>query len=51
MEARITYSQAELTNLELRKFVNEGLQDIQNNNLVSFEATFDELEKRYDAID
>lgn len=47
MEATIHYSSEEITKMELRSFVNEGLQDVYNNNLLDFDSTFDELEERY----
>ena len=49
MEATIEYSKEELARIELRKFLDEGLQDVQNQRLLDFEETFDELEKRYSA--
>lgn len=49
MEATIKYSKEELARIELRKFLDEGLQDVQNKQLLDFEETFDELEKRYSA--
>ncbi len=51
METALNYSQDELIKMEIRNFVNDGLQDVYNNNLLDFNATFDELEKRYDAIE
>lgn len=47
MEATINYSQEEVTRMEIRSFVNEGLQDVYLNKLLDFDATFDELEERY----
>ena len=49
MEATIEYSKEELARVELRKFLDEGLQDVSNNQLLDFNETFDELEKRYSA--
>ena len=49
MEATINYSQEESIRLEIRSFVNEGLQDASQNKLLDFDATFDELEERYGA--
>ena len=51
MEATINYSQEEVVRMEIRKFVNEGLQDVHDNKLLDFDATFDELEERYNAND
>jgi hypothetical protein len=47
MEAIIKYSEEELARIELRKFLDEGLQDVSRNQLLDFDETFDELEKRY----
>lgn len=49
MEATINYSQEEVTRMEIRSFVNEGLQDVYQNKLLDFDETFDELEERYSA--
>ncbi len=49
MEATIHYSQEEVTKMEIRSFINEGLQDVYQNKLLDFDATFDELEERYSA--
>lgn len=49
MEATIEYSKEELARVELRKFLDEGLHDVLNDQLLDFDETFDELEKRYSA--
>lgn len=49
MDVTINYSQEELTRMEIRSFVNEGLQDVYQNKLLDFDSTFDELEERYSA--
>lgn len=49
MKSTISCSQEELTRMEIRSFVTEGLQDIYQNNLQDFDSTFDELEERYSA--
>lgn len=49
MDVTINYSQEELTRMEIRNFVNEGLLDMYQNNLLDFDSTFDELEERYSA--
>lgn len=49
MEATIQYSKEELTRQELRKFLDEGLQELSAEQLLDFNETFDELEKRYSA--
>ena len=43
MEATINYSQEEVTRMEIRSFVNEGLQDVYQNKLLDFDETFDVL--------
>ena len=40
MEATIEYSKEELARVELRKFLDEGLRDISNNQLLDFDETF-----------
>ena len=47
MEAKLNYSTEEIARMEIRSFVNEGLQDAANNNLIDFDELFDELETRY----
>lgn len=47
MDVTINYSQEELTRMEIRSFVNEGLQDVYQNKLLDFDSTFDELEEKY----
>ena len=47
MEATINYSHEEIARLQIRSFVQEGLQDVYNNKLLDFDAVFDELEERY----
>ena len=49
MDVTINYSQEELTRMEIRNFVKEGLQDVYQNKLLDFDSTFDELEERYSA--
>lgn len=49
MEATIQYSKEELARVELKKFLDEGLQDVSRGQLLDFDETFDELEKRYSA--
>ena len=49
MEAIVNYSQEELAKMEIRRFVNEGLQDVYHNKLLDFDTTFNELEERYGA--
>ena len=49
MEATTNYSQEEMTRVDIRRFVKEGLQDAYDNKLLDFESTFNELEERYSA--
>lgn len=42
-------SQEKIIQKEIRSFVNEGLQDVYQSNLLDFDTTFDELEERYSA--
>ena len=51
MEVTMNYSQEELAKMEIHQFVNEGLQDVYDNNLLDFDTAFDSLEKRYIAND
>lgn len=51
MEAAVSYSKEELARVELRKFVEEGLQDVFAGKVQDFDTVFDELEKRYSADD
>lgn len=45
--AKILYSTEELARIEIRNFINEGLKDVENNDLYDFDTTFDEIESRY----
>lgn len=47
MEMKISFSQEENARMEIRSFINEGLQDMYYNKLLDFDSAFDELEKRY----
>ena len=51
MEVTVNYSSEEFIRNEIQTFVNEGLQDMYNGNLLDFDQTFDELEERYSAND
>ncbi|MBQ8823075.1 MAG: hypothetical protein IJZ82_10555 [Lachnospiraceae bacterium] len=51
MEAKMTYSSADYARLELRQFVQDGLQDALSKPLLDFDTTFDELEERFGAND
>lgn len=51
MEATIMQSLDNFTEEDFCKFISEGLRDVHDGNLLDFDATFDELEKRYDADD
>ena len=45
--AKILYSPEVLARMEIRNFINEGLKDVENNDLYDFDTTFDEIERRY----
>lgn len=47
METIINFSKEEIAKMEIRSFVNEGLQDMYFGRLLDFDTTFDELEERY----
>ncbi len=47
MEVTINFSKEEMAKMEIRSFVNEGLQDMYHGRLLDFDTTFDELEERY----
>ena len=47
MEPGIQYSLEDAARVEIRQFVLEGLQDLQEGKLLDFNSVFDELEKRY----
>lgn len=49
MEAAKVYSEYEVSSMEIRSFLEAGLEDIKNGNLLDFQSVFDELEKSYDA--
>lgn len=51
MKTTIKRSQDEPTLIEIRKFVNEGVQDLYNGNLLDFNTSFEKLEKRYSSND
>lgn len=41
MEATTHYSQEVVARMEVRGFVNEGLQDVYNNKLLDFDIVFE----------
>ncbi|MBD5542253.1 MAG: hypothetical protein HDR00_13900 [Lachnospiraceae bacterium] len=49
MEAARIYSEQEVSGLEIHRFLEDGLEDLRNGNLLDFQSVFDELEKSYDA--
>ena len=49
--ARVLYTPEEIAKMEIRNFVNDGLKDVQNNDLYDFDEVFDELENRYQRSD
>lgn len=44
---KVVFTPEEIARIEIRNFVNEGLKDVQENNLFDFDEAFDELESRY----
>lgn len=49
MKTILNYSQEDTAKMEIREFVNDGLEDMYHNRLVDFDRVFDELEERYQA--
>ncbi|MBR5508763.1 MAG: hypothetical protein IKV59_01775 [Lachnospiraceae bacterium] len=49
MEATFSYSVIQNASIEIRDFVNEGLNDVSKNKLLDFDDVFDEIEARYSA--
>ena len=47
---KVLYSPEEIARMEIRNFVNEGLKDVENNDLYDFDQVFDELESRYSSV-
>ena len=47
MANKVAFSPEELTRMEIRGFINEGLNDVKEGNLLDFDEVFDELESRY----
>lgn len=45
---KVIFPPEEMTRMEIRNFVNEGLKDVQENNLFDFSEAFNELERRYE---
>ena len=48
MGETIKFSREEMIRSEIRNFMKEGLQDVYAGRLLDFDATFDELEERYE---
>jgi len=47
METGIQYSLEDAAQAEMRQFVFEGLQELQEGKLLELDSVFDNLEKRY----
>ncbi len=47
MESSVNFSGDEITKMEIRSFISEGLQDVYHNRLIDSDTVFDELEERY----
>lgn len=45
---KVIFTQEEIARMEIRNFVNDGLKDVQDNNLLEFDEVFNELESRYE---
>ena len=45
--AKLPYTPEEKARMEIRNFINEGLKDVENNDLYDFDEVFDEIESRY----
>ena len=45
--AQLPYTPEEHTRMEIRNFINEGLKDVENNELYDFDEVLDEIESRY----
>ena len=43
---QITCIPEEKTRMEIRNFINEGLKDVENNDLYDFDEVFDEIENK-----
>ncbi len=49
METARIYPNQEVSGMEFHRFLEDGLEDIRNGNLLDFQSVFDELEKSCDA--
>lgn len=47
MKTVLEYTEEDVTRMEIRQFVNEGLKDAYEGNLTDVDKVFDKLEKRY----
>jgi hypothetical protein len=47
MDSKTFHTEEEYVRMEIRRFVNEGLKDVYENNLLDFDDFFHELEERY----
>lgn len=43
--------QSDFSSTEFAEFINAGLRDVENNNLLDFDTVFDKLRERYNAND
>lgn len=50
VDTTVRYTDGEMTRMEIRNFINEGLDGVQNGDLYDFDEVFDELEERYDKV-
>lgn len=45
MKTVLEYTEEDVTRMEIRQFVNEGLKDVYEGNLIDVDEAFDKLEK------
>lgn len=48
--AKVLYTPEEITRVEIRNFINEGIKDVENNEVYDFDEVFNELESRYSSV-
>lgn len=47
---QLSFKDDNTINMELRKFINEGLKDAEDGNLFEAKEVFDKLEERYEKL-
>ncbi|MCL2717477.1 MAG: hypothetical protein FWE14_01665 [Lachnospiraceae bacterium] len=48
MANNVIFSPEEIARMEIRSFVNEGINDLKESRLLDFDEAFNELERRYE---